>query len=1155
MVLALGLALGAAACMSPAPDFSGGIYPDCLDGECALDCACLGDVCVPDDKFADPASCKPCASAADCDDGVMCTQDNCLLGTHTCNHVRQEIPGAEGTLVAGSCTNQIDDDCDGDTDNRDADCQGCQNADECEDGNPCTVDACDAALGTCTHTNQPIPGAEGLNVPGTCDNGLDDDCDGLIDGLDLECMPCESDMDCDDGNECTSDTCAGANCSNQPTGWGGPCDDGLNCSITSTCDDLGQCQAAQMINCDHVIAGPCWGAFCNTDPGIDDCQAYPLPEGDSCDDGDSCTLAEQCDDAGTCQAGGATICDDNDACTLDYCDPELGCQATPDPQPWLGEVCFDGFDDDCDAITDGCCGGLGQLHAAALHSLSTETNPIAVLALDLRENHLPDLVVISESAWHDQGNVQVFLAQLENGTYSGTYEPAVAYSVGTILRAATAADLNGDDILDLVVVTSEQEAANNLFTLTGQGGDGQGNGDLNFDKSYMICPYPRDVVTADFNSDGAMDIAVSCQGGEAGIQIMWGQPRNAGVYSPGDGHFVVGPKLNVTISPTDLAVGDFNEDGRPDLAALGTDQAILAVTLACPPPGNCAGMGFLPATTQLLIGINETSDLVVADFDKDGVQDVVISCPFPNAIVVVRGSGIIGHGNGFFESPYMAFSNPDLPATSAFDHLAAADLNQDGVLDLAVSDSVAGELVLLHGQIQDAGQPYQLSLADIRYLGNEPMAPAIADFNRDGIPDVAVPLWNTAKLEVLEGQGPGAQERPMDMLAASPFGVPHPPMALDSADFNRDGIPDLAAILRPVDAATPGGIWIGLGQESNGRGTGDFQQTRYEILAGELSDLKVADFNADEVPDLVVTAFDNNEVYILLGTRAANGHWSGTFEAPTVTVVGWAPSSVAVADLDRDGTLDLATANFDDQTISVRLAWTNAVADPFSRESTFETGVAPIQILAADLNEDGLIDLITASALLDADGTGTGSINVHLAEPDPNNDGIILWDQSHSHPMDGPCLNLGLGDFNEDGRLDLVALVWSDGAQGDSKVFLGLGQGSNGQASGTFNTFDLVGLAGPGATRIVPADFSGDQVLDLAVLDMNNNSISLFEGDRTAGLGNGQFEDMSQVPLPWMPLSMTAGRFDGNRYPDLMVSGYEAQQLLLLRAIGSCNIW
>jgi hypothetical protein len=319
-----------------------------------------GDSCSLGDTCSD-GSCTP-GAPANCNDGNPCTDDSC-----------DPDSGCTSEKNSDSCT-------DGDVCTVNDVCAGgqCLPGDnlDCDDGNPCTDDMCDSAVG-CLHTNNLADCDDGNacttgdvcgggqcagGTPVSCDDEnictsescnpadgciytfnsapcSDDDVCTLSDMCNLgECVSSGS-LTCADLNPCTDDSCnALSGCqfvANQE-----PCSDGNACTEPDICSG-GSCIAGSGIDCDDE--NPCTNDACDPQWGC----IYSnntLP----CDDSDACTLSDTCD-GGSCIGGPALDCDDENLCTNDDCDAENGCVYQFNTTP-----CND--DDPC-TVTDGCSGG------------------------------------------------------------------------------------------------------------------------------------------------------------------------------------------------------------------------------------------------------------------------------------------------------------------------------------------------------------------------------------------------------------------------------------------------------------------------------------------------------------------------------------------------------------------------------------------------------------------------------------------------------------------------------------------------------------------------------------------------------------------------------------------------------------------------------
>ena len=253
---------------------------------------------------------------------AACLATQCDPGSGECSWVTTN----DGEACSDSNVCTLNDSCEGGT------CIGGAQA-NCNDGNPCTDDVCDSALG-CGHQDNEEPCEDG----DVCTVG--DQCGG---GACLSGLP----LDCDDDNPCTDDFCDPAvGCVHQNSQ--AACDDQNMCTIVDQCAG-GQCIGTVILDCDD-------GNICTTDgcgPALGCLYTHnSLP----CDDGNACTTGENCS-TGSCQGSMPLNCNDGNPCTDDSCHPLEGCQHTANEAPCTdGDVCTTG--DVCHAQV---CTGQGLL--------------------------------------------------------------------------------------------------------------------------------------------------------------------------------------------------------------------------------------------------------------------------------------------------------------------------------------------------------------------------------------------------------------------------------------------------------------------------------------------------------------------------------------------------------------------------------------------------------------------------------------------------------------------------------------------------------------------------------------------------------------------------------------------------------------------------
>lgn len=660
---------------------------------------------------------------------------------------------------------------------------------------------------------------------------------------------------------------------------------------------------------------------------------------------------------------------------------------------------------------------------------------------------------------------------------------------GTVFLAV--ADFNGDGKLDYVTA----QDGNNTSTL----GIAIGNGDGTFKppSTIAIACGAVWVATGDFNGDGKTDLAVAsrdCSPGTNGVSIFLGN---------GDGTFAAKGTLTSPLSnPASVAAGDFNGDGKLDLAVVDRGASTDAVFFYS---GNGDGT-FQAPTSVSLGGLAAANQVVVADFNKDGHLDVAVSQINGSNVVV-----ILGNGNGSFQAP----RNNALPAQGW--SLAVGDLNGDGVPDIvATSPSIGGLTVFLgkgDGNFTPVNNPVsgKPPTANAAVPGGGCTTIAVGDFNKDGKLDIAAGLSgvnSAALVAVLPGNGDGTfgPERL--------FGTSDTPQSLSVGDFNGDGNLDWIASTGQINSADQGSVTLGLG-----RGDGTFLASESFVAGQNPAWAAVADFNKDGKLDVVATNSGSGNSSILLG----NG--DGTFQTATnVSVPGTTPGFVLTGDFNGDGNPDFITFNSPGgfaapclgTNLSCMTVFLGKGDGTFQAGTVASTGATNIySVQTGDFNGDGKLDL----ALLSSQNQGnTLGISILLG----NGDGTFEAPK-FTLAAGTRATWMSVGDLNKDGQLDLVVVEYSNN---QLQIFLGNGDGTF-KAPTTLATGRLPGFS-------VLGDFNGDGNLDIFVGNQQDVNAEVF-----LGVGDGTFLSPSIVsvqPTNSPPSIEVVGDFNLDGHLDVLLT-------------------
>jgi Bacterial Ig-like domain (group 3)/FG-GAP-like repeat len=290
---------------------------------------------------------------------------------------------------------------------------------------------------------------------------------------------------------------------------------------------------------------------------------------------------------------------------------------------------------------------------------------------------------------------------------------------------------------------------------------GNGNGTFKPRVTYAapIGSDPSTVVVGDFNCDGKQDLAVvNGFGGAETLSIFLGN---------GDGTFQAQVPYNAGTDPVGLVVGDFNGDGFADLAAVDRQNNTVNVML-----GN--GDGTFQALVAYPVG-NLPYAAVIGDFDGDGNLDLAVNNSDDGTVSV-----LFGNGDGTFR-PQVTYTVGTAPRS-----LAVGDFNGDGVLDLAVTNYNDNTVTILLGKSDHSGT--FLVQAPVLATGTNPAGIAVGDFNGDGFTDLVVTNFGANTFSIFLGKGDGTFQ-PQVAFAGNLGNSPYP---VAVGDFDGDGTADLA---------------------------------------------------------------------------------------------------------------------------------------------------------------------------------------------------------------------------------------------------------------------------------------------------------------------------------------------------------------------------
>jgi FG-GAP-like repeat/Bacterial Ig-like domain (group 3) len=353
------------------------------------------------------------------------------------------------------------------------------------------------------------------------------------------------------------------------------------------------------------------------------------------------------------------------------------------------------------------------------------------------------------------GNATVGSAALSAATLASIFGPAPPITGQRALFAA-GGDFRNRGITDLAIVIS----GNKVLVVPG---NGDGTFNLAASASYPVGTNPEMLAVADVNNDGYPDLIVP-NFGNGTVTVLLGS--SAGTFSqPLGSPFSTG---TVSSAPIYVAVGDFDGDGNPDLAVVNLGDQTVSILF-----GN--GDGTFGAPSAHAVG-NGAHGVAIGDFNQDGAPDLAVTNSSDGTVSILLNTD---DGTGGFAAQQVV----TLPASSSPNWLVSGDLRNTGASDLVVADSGHARVFVL---LSNGTGTFQ---AAVTYaVQNVPTGAFLGDVNRDGILDLVVPDTGAdGVVSVFVGNGNGTFATRTDYTITQ-----NGPAAAVLADFNGDGLLDIA---------------------------------------------------------------------------------------------------------------------------------------------------------------------------------------------------------------------------------------------------------------------------------------------------------------------------------------------------------------------------
>ncbi|MEC7584649.1 MAG: VCBS repeat-containing protein [Planctomycetota bacterium] len=615
-----------------------------------------------------------------------------------------------------------------------------------------------------------------------------------------------------------------------------------------------------------------------------------------------------------------------------------------------------------------------------------------------------------------------------------------------------AADFDNDGWTDLAVVG----IAGDLHIMLGN------NSVFTVGQTLSLGGVPVWIESGDLDGDLDLDLAVVRTEGDS-VMVL---------FNDGNGHFEAGPDLLVGSDPLEVLLADANHDHALDLVVSRPSAPEIQVFL------NDGTGDFMSGSSLTMPGGGSPFTMTIGDVTRDGLADLIISDPLMDRLLIYEGNQL---ATDFGPVPIV------LPVPGAPKACSLGDLNGDGLTDMAVSAFEANEFVVITDFSGPPGGPMALTSFSLPVDGPPGMS-LIGDVTGDELPDlIACQLGRAAVVVVPQLPGGGLGEA----FHLEATGIPLRPIL---ADVDNNGEQDLLVMASLHSRIN---LW-------RADGNGELVGARsYDTGLQSASYVVTNDLNNDGVLEIVVGDPSGTELSIM---RELNGE---LVVASTIEL-GSEIFNVRMTDLDRDGRMDLLVPVISGIKVlrnrSVRDAVQFEVLPGTGLMDAFGAGPGPFGVAAADLNRDGLEDLVVSDF-------ASGALQVMLSDSEP-----FDFAAPTVLVVGGGLVDVAAADFTGDGIVDVAV---SRAGKADIVLF---------ENDGLGNLRNLVSVpTGQSPNYLLTQDFNADGRADIVVSNGRENTVSILFGDSTGFL-------VESYPGGEMPTALLCDDMNGDGAPDILAT-------------------